>query len=272
MKLIIRTRSIAGSILGLIILLLSGCVTVQDGAPKEKRDVSQIPDAIPVTHDGKFKDSPYELNGVAYTPMKSAKGYQEEGVASWYGTKFHGKQTANGEVYDLYGMTAAHKTLPLPSYVKVTNSRNGKSVVLRVNDRGPFHSDRVIDLSYAAAVKLGFANVGVTDVLVEGIDVKSFAAAKSPESTDPDEADNQQLFIQLAALKNYHNAQVLRRQIAETIGSNIKVVKGEDVPEPFYRVRIGPVQTPEHLEELLDKLDEGKFDVPFLVYEDAITE
>ncbi|WP_281177701.1 septal ring lytic transglycosylase RlpA family protein [Endozoicomonas arenosclerae] len=268
----IRTKTIAGSILGLTLLLLGGCVTVQDGPPKQKRDVSQIPDAVPVTHDGKFKDSPYDLNGVTYTPMKSAKGYQEEGTASWYGTKFHGKQTANGEVYDLYGMTAAHKTLPLPSYVKVTNSRNGKSVVLRVNDRGPFHGDRLIDLSYAAAVKLGFANVGVTDVLVEGIDVKSFAAAKSAENTSEEEADDQELYVQLAALKNYHNAQVLRRQISETIGSNIKVVKGNDVPDPYYRVRIGPVQTPEHLEELLDKLDEGNFDVPFLVYEDANAE
>ncbi|WP_051785804.1 septal ring lytic transglycosylase RlpA family protein [Endozoicomonas numazuensis] len=274
MKLIIKTKSIAGSILGLAILLLSGCVTVQDGPPENKKDVSQIPDAIPVTHDGKFKDSPYELNGVTYTPMKSAKGYQEEGVASWYGTKFHGKQTANGEVYDLYGMTAAHKTLPLPSYVKVTNQRNGKSVVLRVNDRGPFHGDRVIDLSYAAAVKLGYANIGVADVLVEGIDVKSFAASQKTGNVESgsEEDDGQQLFVQLAALKNYHSAQMLRRQVAETIGSTIKVVKGEEQPDPYYRVRIGPVQTPEHLEKLLDKLDEGDFDVPYLVYEDAITE
>ncbi len=263
MKLILNTKSISGSFLGLTLLLLSGCVTIEDGPPKEKRDVSQIPDAIPVTHDGQFKDSPYELNGVTYTPMETAKGYEEEGVASWYGTKFHGKQTANGEVYDLYGMTAAHKTLPLPSYVKVTNRQNGKSVVLRVNDRGPFHGDRIIDLTYAAAVKLGFANTGVANVLVEGIDVKSFAAVKTAED------DNQQLFVQLAALKNYHYAQVLRRQVAETIGSDIKVVKGEEQPDPYYRVRIGPVQTPEHLEELLDKLDEGDFDVPYLVYEEV---
>ena len=238
-------------------------------SPKEKRDVAQIPDAIPTTHDGAFKDSPYTLNGITYTPMKTAKGYLEEGEASWYGTKFHGKQTAFGEVYDLYGMTAAHKTLPLPSYVKVTNKENGHSVVLRVNDRGPFHEDRLIDLSYAAAQKLGFANVGVADVIIEGIDVDAFAANQSAadkEKTVSDE-DRQLLFVQLAALKNYHSAQVLRRQAAESIGTKITVVKGEELPDPLYRVRIGPVQTPEHLEELLDKLEEGGFDLPFLVYE-----
>ena len=266
MDFITRTKQASGLMLGFTLLLLSGCVTVEDGPPKDKRDVSNIPDAIPVTHDGQYKDSPYELNGVTYTPMESASGYTEEGVASWYGTKFHGRQTANGEVYDLYGMTAAHKTLPLPSYVKVTNKDNGRSVVLRVNDRGPFYDDRIIDLSYAAARKLGYANVGIADVLVEGIDVQAFAAVQQ----DKDEADRQKLYVQLAALKNYHSAQMLRRQAAQIVGSNIQVIKGDEDPEPLYRVRIGPVQTPEHLEELLDKLDEGEFDVPFLVYENRV--
>lgn len=126
----------------------------KDGAPWWDVDVSRIPDATPTLHTGPYKANPYTVLGKTYFPIQESKTYVASGTASWYGTKFHGQNTANGEVYDLYGMSAAHKTLPLPSYVKVTNLDNGKAVVLRVNDRGPFYSDRIIDLSYAAAKNL----------------------------------------------------------------------------------------------------------------------
>ncbi|MVW76791.1 septal ring lytic transglycosylase RlpA family protein [Pseudomonas xionganensis] len=142
----------------------------RDGAPWWDVDVSRIPDAVPMPHYGSVKASPYTVFGKQYYPIQDARRYQAIGPASWYGTKFHGQATANGETYDLYGMTAAHKTLPLPSYVRVTNLENGKSVVLRVNDRGPFYSDRIIDLSFAAAKKLGYAEQGTAQVKVEGID------------------------------------------------------------------------------------------------------
>ncbi len=142
----------------------------RDGAPWWEVDVSRIPDAVPMPHYGKYKASPYSVMGKTYFPMNDARRYQATGTASWYGTKFHGQATANGEAYDLYGMTAAHKTLPLPSYVRVTNLDNGKSVIVRVNDRGPFYSDRIIDLSFAAAKKLGYAESGTARVQVEGID------------------------------------------------------------------------------------------------------
>lgn len=122
--------------------------------------MSRIPDAVPMPHNGSVKANPYTVLGKTYYPMNDARAYRMVGTASWYGTKFHGQATANGETYDLYGMTAAHKTLPLPSYVRVTNLDNGKSVIVRVNDRGPFYSDRVIDLSFAAAKKLGYAETG----------------------------------------------------------------------------------------------------------------
>lgn len=142
----------------------------RDGAPWWEVDVSKIPDAIPMPHYGPVKASPYTVFGKQYYPIQDARRYQAVGPASWYGTKFHGQATANGETYDLYGMTAAHKTLPLPSYVRVTNLENGKSVILRVNDRGPFYSDRIIDLSFAAAKRLDFAEKGTARVKVEGID------------------------------------------------------------------------------------------------------
>lgn len=142
----------------------------KDGAPWWDVDVSRIPDAIPMPHYGPVKAAPYTVFGKQYYPIQDARRYQAVGPASWYGTKFHGQATANGETYDLYGMTAAHKTLPLPSYVRVTNLENGKSVILRVNDRGPFYSDRIIDLSFAAAKKLGYAEKGTARVKVEGID------------------------------------------------------------------------------------------------------
>lgn len=149
-----------------------------DGAPWWTVDVSRIPDAVPMPHQGSFKAAPYTVMGSRYFPIQDARNYTMTGTASWYGTKFHGRDTANGETFDLYGMTAAHKTLPLPSYVKVTNLENGRSVTLRVNDRGPFYSDRIIDLSFAAAKKLGYAEKGVARVSVEGIDPHEWWAAR----------------------------------------------------------------------------------------------
>lgn len=133
-------------------------------------DIESIPDAVPriETHaPANFR--PYVVFGKRYVPVSDERPFQERGTASWYGRKFHGKKTANGETYDMYGMTAAHPTLPLPSYARVTRAGTGKSVIVRVNDRGPFHSARVIDLSYAAAAKLGIVGPGSGQVIVEAI-------------------------------------------------------------------------------------------------------
>jgi len=150
----------------------------KDGAPWWDVDVSRIPDAVPTLHTGPYKANPYTVLGKTYFPLNDSATYAQTGTASWYGTKFHGQNTANGEVYDLYGMSAAHKTLPLPSYVRVTNLDNNRTVILRVNDRGPFYSDRIIDLSYAAAKKLGYAEIGTARVKVEGIDPAQYWAQR----------------------------------------------------------------------------------------------
>lgn len=169
----------------------------KDGAPWWDVDVSRIPDATPTLHNGPYKANPYTVLGKTYFPLTDSKRYVASGTASWYGTKFHGQNTANGEVYDLYGMSAAHKTLPLPSYVKVTNLDNNRSVILRVNDRGPFYSDRIIDLSYAAAKKLGYAEIGTARVKVEGIDPQEWWAQRG--QTAPLLVDQPQVVAQAAA-------------------------------------------------------------------------
>ena len=165
----------------LIVLLVTACAPT--GRYSQHRDSK--PDAIRANID--FKDvkpvyepyrpansKPYSVLGKRYYPLKTGKGYSEEGIASWYGQKFHGHLTANGETYDMFTMSAAHKTLPLPSFVRVTNLLNGRQAVVRVNDRGPFHNNRVIDLSFAAAMKLDVISTGTAKVKVEVVHVDEF--------------------------------------------------------------------------------------------------
>lgn len=151
----------------------------QDLGPKQHLDMSMAPDAIPKVEPRSRggNKSQYEVWGKTYSVMASSVGYQERGLASWYGQKFHGHLTSNGEIYDMYTMSAAHKSLPLPTYARITNLANNKMVIVRVNDRGPFHGDRVIDLSYAAASKLDYRKTGVAEVLVEAIDASRWSPA-----------------------------------------------------------------------------------------------
>jgi rare lipoprotein A len=151
----------------------------KDDGPGDKAptDLAAIPDAEPrVEPLHRFANNPYTVFGQDYLPLRDNQPYKARGIGSWYGRKFHGQKTSSGEPYDMYGMTAAHPTLPIPSYVRVTNPANGRSVVVRVNDRGPFHSGRIIDLSYTAAAKLGYVNVGSTRVEVEQILPQEFGA------------------------------------------------------------------------------------------------
>ena len=167
-------------------------------------DLDMRTDAIPKFERlHRFANRPYTVLGQTYAPLKDLKPYRAQGIASWYGRKFHGQRTASGEPYDMYGMTAAHPTLPIPCYVRVTNLANRKSVIVRVNDRGPFHSNRLIDLSFTAAYKLGYINKGSALVDIETILPNNQPFASSaimqsiPQSTPiPEEADSQQFWSQ----------------------------------------------------------------------------
>jgi len=162
----------------LCVSVLTGCESTSnsrysqhvDSAPRHVAKTPNTADAVPKFEPYRmFNSRPYTVLGKHYKPMTSGKGYHQVGHASWYGQKFHGHLTSNGETYNMFAMSAAHKTLPLPSYVRVTNLDNNKQAIVRVNDRGPFHDDRIIDLSYAAAVKLGYHNKGTARVKLEVI-------------------------------------------------------------------------------------------------------
>ncbi len=233
------------SIVGCFLLLQLGCGSNsqinQDSAPKHvKIDFASIPDAVP-RHEPYAKygnPETYEVFGKPYQTLKSNKNFTQRGIASWYGTKFHGRRTSSGETYNMYAMTAAHKTLPLPTYVRVKNLDNGRQITVKVNDRGPFHEGRIIDLSYVAANKLGIANAGTGRVEIETISFEQendFAQANNAEPIS-----NARMFVQVGAYSNQNNAENVQLKLAQVdIESNIKPVM-INTQQRIYRVRIGP--------------------------------
>jgi rare lipoprotein A len=214
--------------------------------------LAATPDAVPrVEPLHRFANRPYTVLGKSYTPMKSHQTYKVTGIGSWYGKKFHGQKTSSGEVYDMYAMTAAHPILPIPSYVRVTNPATAKSVIVRVNDRGPFLHNRVIDLSYAAAWKLGYIGSGSTRVTVELLHPDDIAnggiAAVSDDSTpavsatvsSPADTSPRGAYIQLGAFSNPDNADAFRNHMArefDWLGDRLRLEPGGNV----MRVQAGP--------------------------------
>lgn len=240
----------------------------KDGAPWWDVDVSRIPDATPTLHTGPYKASPYSVLGKTYFPLQESKTYVASGTASWYGTKFHGQNTANGEVYDLYGMSAAHKTLPLPSYVRVTNLDNNKSVILRVNDRGPFYSDRIIDLSYAAAKKLGYAEIGTARVKVEGIDPQAYWAAKGRPAplmlNEPQVAQNSAPVITASAGTVEQWTPPPQQHAAAVVPMQLDAKKNASVQASGQYLQVGAFANPDAAELLRSKLS-GMVSAPVFI-------
>lgn len=208
--------------------------------------------------------SSYVVFGKRYYPLPSSYNFVERGIASWYGKKFHGKRTSSGETYNMYAMTAAHTRLPLPTYVQVTNLKNNKQIVVRVNDRGPFYDNRIIDLSYAAATKLGIVRKGTALVEVRSLNTLNYRTARrsQPEKTKAQTVSHQaedpqahtQMFIQVGAFSARANAKRLAWRLgalnlgAVTISSVIKGAK------QLHRVRVGPLSTLQSANEAIVKL------------------
>lgn len=237
--------------------LLAGCsaptprpviLKEQDAAPvvspRSLAQLARLPDpkVVPVNPGRRGNPPVYTVLGKRYRVMDTARGYRKEGIASWYGTKFHGRLTSLGEPFDMYQLSAAHKHLPIPCFVRVTNLENNRQTIVRVNDRGPFHDDRIIDLSYAAAVKLGFHNRGVAKVRVEVVE------AAAPVRS---------YLVQVGALSSLAAADGLQAQLRRLTGLKGVVIK--TAVDGKYRVQLGPVNSGSALERLDALLQTGDF-------------
>lgn len=213
------------------------------------------------------KPSSYIVFGKQYTVLKSSEGYVKRGVASWYGKKFHGRNTSNGETYDMFAMTAAHKTLPLPTKVSVKNLSNGKSIIVNVNDRGPFINGRLIDLSYAAAKKLGIIEKGTANVEVRALNKANVSPSvriiplKSADLTEPD------FYIQVGSFGLKKNANTLVMQLNKQNFDDANLYPIETTKGNFYRVRIGPYALLEKAQSILKQLKLKQFDQARLIVE-----
>lgn len=214
-------------------------------------NLSEVPDAVPAREPlHRYANRPYTVFGKGYVPLSALQPFRERGRASWYGRKFHGQRTSSGEVYDMYKMTGAHKTLPIPSYARVTNLANGRSVVVRINDRGPFHSDRVIDLSYAAAHRLGYVQAGSAMVEVETILPGEPAAHTAAEAGHAAAGH----YVQLGAFSSRGNAEELRGRIARELAWLRERVEVRSIGE-LWRLHVGPYGTAEAARAIAERIE-----------------
>jgi rare lipoprotein A len=258
----------------------------QDGAPDRVVDVSSVKDAIPrVEPKSRYGNPPsYVVFGKRYHTLSSSDGYDERGIASWYGTKFHGHRTSSGEPYDMYKMSAAHKTLPLPTYARITNLNNNKTAIVKINDRGPFHDNRIIDLSYAAAAKLDILGNGTGLVHVEAIDPRSYSPqpkrptlrASKPKVPGPIQTVKQtepassgykpSLYLQVGAFANRGNAERLKTRLSSAeLPGHLLISEGLSNQKPIYRVRIGPLASVETADKLTQLLVAQGIETPRVV-------
>lgn len=272
-----------------------------DSPVLEPIDLSAIKPVIPhpVERTIAGNKSPYTVNGKTYYVMPTEAGYEETGMASWYGRKFHGHLTSNGEIYDMFGLSAAHKTLPIPSFLEVTNLDNGRSVVVRVNDRGPFHDGRVVDLSYAAAAKLGYADRGTARVRVRALLPSPVKPATTPEPVAepavseapalltqalpaqmPGELQEQVLsertlieegagqdYLQVGAFSNESSARKLLARVKQitSLPAFIRSDPNADTGGLLHRVRLGPVNETIDLQALVKLFVDAGLGTPFRV-------
>lgn len=241
-----------------------------DGPPDHiPPGLESLPDPIPRLEPKSALGNPptYRVFGKTYRTWDSAAGYYATGLASWYGRKFHGRKTSSGEPYDMLQLTAAHRSLPIPSYVRVTNLDNGRTTMVRVNDRGPFHSDRIIDLSFAAAYKLGFAHHGTARVRLE-------AWAPPGEPVNRVRADQQiadqpapaaQFVLQAGAFRNLDAADRLKASLERATGERAYVVRVEN--DQLYRVRVGPVSGEPEAQRLRAAIIAANLGEPMIIRE-----
>lgn len=266
----------------------AGRYEMADDSPAlEPIDLSTVKPVVPVPVQRTLagNKSPYSVNGRTYHVMASEAGYQETGMASWYGRKFHGHLTSNGEIYDMFSLSAAHKSLPIPSFAEVTNLDNNRSVIVRVNDRGPFHDDRIIDLSYAAAATLGYADRGTARVRVKALMPATVIPTDRPQvlladnSSPPAVQDEVMLererierndgeeFLQVGAFSNIDSARQLLARVSEYTSLPVFIRSEADINtgNQLHRVRLGPVNETMDITGLIGTLVNAGLGRPFRV-------
>ncbi|WP_293759617.1 septal ring lytic transglycosylase RlpA family protein [uncultured Aquitalea sp.] len=219
-------------------------------------NLNLVPDAVPQEEPLiKSANLPYSALGMSYRPDTSEKPYKAEGKASWYGKQFHGRKTTSGEKYDMFAMTAAHPTLPIPSYARVTNLSNGKSVVVRINDRGPFHKNRSMDLSYAAAYKLGFVKQGSAKVSIERVWPMAGGenVATAPINADMKAEDNPK-YLQLGSFNKLANAEALLKKMLDDMDDRYDSKLGIINQQGNYKVRLGPFPSDDAVRKAAESL------------------
>lgn len=262
-----------------------------DSAPHRNIDIASIPNAVPKREPHSKYGNPksYVVFGKRYHPLSSSKGFTQRGIASWYGTKFHGKRTSSGEPYDMFAMTAAHKTLPLPTYVEVTNLDNGRKVIVKVNDRGPFVSGRIIDLSHTAARKLNIIDSGTGRVKIKAIDPGQYRSQKPTQSAKatpappqktpsisspkphPTALPSERLFVQIGAFSNSRNAKNVQKDLYQRLGPKLRIDTHYSDTEKLYRVRIGPIASNDAAERVHTRLNHIGFPGSRIISEPVIS-
>ena len=242
MAAMLATPGFAAVVCGVLLVGCAGSAPVPGvgGHTPEERDaapaapppgLAQLPNPeVRADPKSRYGNSAYEVFGKRYEVLESAVGYDRQGLASWYGRKFHGQTTSSGEIYDMFQLTAAHRSLPIPSYARVTNRDNGKATIVRINDRGPFHASRIIDLSYASAVKLGFEDTGTARVRVESL--------LPGDGVSPrDKA--RRFFVHAGPFGDFGGADAARGELASVAAADATVVRLDNA----FAVRIGPLST-----------------------------
>ena len=299
-KFAVNANTVKTAFFACLFILINGCTTAptsrysikQDTAPNFDYGTIVYEEVIPQSEPhNKWTSKPYTVLGKSYYPIADAVGYEEQGGASWYGLKFHGHKTANGEIFDMFALTAAHKTLPLPSFVRVTNLANGKSAIVRVNDRGPFHGDRIIDLSYGAAKKLDYYKHGVANVKLEVLHINEagdiqignkpqlyvynnsqlVAKPVSTASKATLVANNntplsstslgQGLFVQVMAMENADKI----KEFADGLSKLLQVPNTLPKIANVYKLQLGPIENEQKALNIIQELKKIGFDEAFTV-------
>ena len=255
-----KNQSISTLLLTCLLTILSGCVSEMPTTPQSH------------THTNQTKSS-YEVFGKTYQVMHDSIGYMDIGIASWYGRKFHGRTTASGDRYNMHTLTAAHRSLPLPTYARVTNLENRRSVIVEVNDRGPFHDDRLIDLSFRAAQELGFSDAGTAPVVVEAIDHINYPelVASTGASTGAATANGSVYYLQLGAFYGREGAESLMQDVRQLMDDhaypkiNVKILESEMESNILHKVWMGPLSSVQEERELVLLVEDAQLGTPMRI-------